>query len=98
MRFYRQHFPESTVLPKMHILESHVPDWIEKWGVGLGLMGEQGAESIHKELNEIESSYRTMPNRVDRLLCVIKEHHVRVDPEHQQLVPAIKRRKTQPEP
>ena len=61
MRFYRQHFPESTVLPKMHMLESHVPDWIEKWGVGLGLMGEQGAEGIHKELNEIESSYRTMP-------------------------------------
>ena len=82
----------------MHMLESHIQDWIEKWGGGLGLMGEQGAESIHKELNGIESSYRTMPNRVDRLLCVIREHHVRVDPEQQQLVPEIKRRKTQPEP
>ena len=80
------------------MLESHVPDWIEKWSVGLGLMGEQGAESIHKELNGIESSYRTMPNRVDRLLCVIREHHVRVDPEQQQLVPEIKKRKAQPEP
>ena len=98
MRFYRQHFPESTVLPKMHMLESHVPDWIEKWGVGLGLMGEQGVESIHKELNEIESSYRTMPNRVHRLLCVIREHYVGVDPEQQQLVPEIKRRKIQPKP
>ena len=50
-------------------------------------------------MNEIESSYRCMPNRVDRLLCVIKEHHVRVDPEQQQLAPAvIKRRKTQTEP
>ena len=36
MRFYRQHFPQASVLPKMHILEAHVPDWMEKWGVGLG--------------------------------------------------------------
>lgn len=82
----------------MHILEAHVPDWIQKWGVGLGLMGGQGAESIHKSLNEIEFSYRSMPNRVDRLLCIIREHHLRLDPEHQQLVPTIKSRKTQPEP
>ena len=98
MHFYRQHFPESTVLPKMHMLESHLPDRIEKWGAGLGFMGEQGAESIHKEQNEIESSYRTIPNRVDRLLCVIRERHVGVDPEQQQLAPEIKRRKTQPVP
>ena len=49
-------FPHSTLLPKMHTLEANVPDWIQKWGIGLGLMGEQGAESIHKSLNGIESS------------------------------------------
>ena len=98
MRFYRQHFPHSTVLPKMHILEAHVADWLQKWGVGLGLMGEQGAESIHKSLNEIEYSFRSMPNKVDRLLCAIREHHCRLDPEHQQLAPTISRRKIQPEP
>ena len=76
MRFYGQHFSESTVLPQMHILESHIPDWIKKWDTGLGLMGEQGAESVHEELNEIEPSYRTMPNGVDHLRCDIEEHHV----------------------
>ena len=29
-------------------------DWLEKWGVGLGLMGEQGAESIHTSTNQIK--------------------------------------------
>ena len=99
MRFYRTHFPQASVLPKMHILEAHVPSWIEKWGVGLGLMGEQGAESIHSSLNDIEKSYLSMPNKVERLLCVVREHHLRVDPEHQQLAPSIKRRKKkEPEP
>ena len=68
-------------------------DWLEKWGVGLGLMGEQGAESIHSSINQIERSYLNIPNTVDRLLRVIQEHHIRVDPEHQTLAPKIKRRK-----
>ena len=51
MRFYRLHFPQTSVLPT---------GWIEKWGVGLGLMGEQGAESIHTSLNNIERSYLNM--------------------------------------
>ena len=68
--YYRNHFPHATVLPKMHILECHVADWLEKWGVGLGLMGEQGAESVHTSINQIERSYLNIPNTVDRLLRV----------------------------
>ena len=47
MNFYREAFPEATVLPKMHFLEEHVVPWLKKWKIGFGLMGEQGAESIH---------------------------------------------------
>lgn len=93
MWYYRQHFPESTVLPKMHILEHHVPDWIEKWGVGLGMMGEQGAESIHSCFNGIEHSYLCMPNKVERLLRVMQEHHLRMDPENLSLAPIKKLKK-----
>ncbi len=50
MRFYRKHFPHSTVLPKMHFLEEHTVAFLKKWQVGFGLLGEQGAESIHKHL------------------------------------------------
>ena len=90
MGFYRQHFSNATVSPKMYILECHVPGWLEKWGVGLGLMGEQGAESIHTSFNLIEQSYPSMPNQVDRLLCIVKEHHLRIDPEHRSMVPEPK--------
>ena len=86
------------MLPKVHLLEAHVPGWIEKWGVGLGLLGEQGAESIHTSLNNIDRSYLNMPNKVDRLLYAVKEHHLRVDPAHQQLAPPNKRRKMEPLP
>ena len=50
----------ATILSKMHILECHVPGWLKKWGVGLGLMGEQGTESIHS-FNSIEKSYHSIP-------------------------------------
>ena len=69
-----------------------MPAWMEKWGVGLGLMGEQGAESIHTTFNTIERSY--MPNKVDRLLRIMQEHHLRIDPDNLSMVPAPKKRKT----
>lgn len=47
MEFYRQSFPDASVIPKMHILEEHVVRFLRKWGVGCGFLGEQGAESIH---------------------------------------------------
>ena len=77
----------------MHILQCHVLGWLEKWGVGLGLMGEQRAKSIHTMLNHIEQSYWSKPNRIERLLCIVREHHLRVDPEHRLMVPEPKRRK-----
>ena len=94
MSYYRQHFPNATVLPKMHFMEAHVPNWLEKWKVGLGFMGEQGAESIHASFNNIERSYLNMPNKVDRLFRIVQEHHLRTDPDLQSLVPVVKRRKT----
>ena len=52
----------------------HVSNWLEKWNVGLGFMGEQGAESIHASFNNIERSYLNMPNKVElpgKTNCVI---------------------------
>lgn len=54
MAFYRETFPETTVLPKMHIMEVHIVPWLKQHRVGLGLMGEQGAESIHAAVNSIK--------------------------------------------
>jgi len=64
MSHYRENFPHATVLPKMHFMEKHDP-WLKRWQVGFGLMGEQGAESIHVNFNSIERSYKSIPNKVD---------------------------------
>ena len=93
MTFYRAEFPQATVLPKMHMLEMHVVPWLRRWGVGLGMMGEQGAESIHAAINCITPAYLNIPDRVKRLQCVIMEHHRQVCPTLNKCVPLVKKRK-----
>ena len=44
----------------MHMLEEHVVSWIQKWGVGFGLMGEQGAESIHAHFNSLSRTIKQL--------------------------------------
>ena len=74
--FYRHTFSEATVLPKMHILEDHVIPWMCCWYIGSGLMGEQGAESIHAHLLRLEIQYNGIVNPLERLKYVIKEHNI----------------------
>ena len=91
MGFYRSTFPQASVLPKMHLMESHMVPWLRKWHLGFGMMGEQGAESIHASFNSIERSFANMiHNRVDRLLSVVKEHHLRILPANITLLPPVK--------
>ena len=80
--YYRKTFPTATTTPKLHMLEDHVIEFIQRWKVGLGLMGEQGAESIHARFNQIERAYANMPNGVDRLTATMKEHFREVCPEN----------------
>ena len=54
MKYYREQFPTSTVTPKLHMLEEHIVPWLKKWKVGFGLLGEQGAESIHAHFNSLK--------------------------------------------
>ena len=63
----------------MHMLERHIVKQIKK---EMGLLGEQGAESIHSNFNTIERSYAGIPNKKNRLLRVTQEHHLRIDPEN----------------
>lgn len=93
MNFYRSKFPQATVLPKMHILEEHVVPWVREWGVGFGLMGEQGAESIHSYFNNLVRTYKSIPNPVDRLRYIMKEHLLHTSPENIMAAPVFKKRK-----
>ena len=93
MTFYRRTFPESTVLPKMHFLEDHVVPWLKKWKIGFGLMGEQGAESIHTYFNSLGRTYQSIPDPVKRLEHTMQEHLLHIVPANVDARPAIKKRK-----
>ena len=67
LHFYLQTFPSATVLPKMHFLEYHVVPWLNKWRIGLGFMGEQGAESIHAAVSAIIRAYTNLPDKVSQV-------------------------------
>ena len=51
MSYYRREFPEVRVIPKQHLLESHCVPWIQRWGFGLSLHGEQGGEEAQATVN-----------------------------------------------
>jgi len=93
MAFYRSHFQEATVLPKMHMLEDHFVPFLRKWHTGSGFLGEQGAESIHAAINRITPSFLNMADRVERLKGVMREHQRQICPLLIDREPKIKRKK-----
>ena len=77
--FYRQCFP-GKVIPKQHILEDHILPWINKWGVGLALHGEQGGESIHRRFNTLLSTHTGIRNELNKLMAIMRDHHTETSP------------------
>ena len=89
---YRTSFPHATILPKMHILEDHVIPWLRQWHVGAGLMGEQGAESVHTHLHSLERNFSGISNELDRLFNM---YNIETCPQLLELRPQPKKRKTE---
>lgn len=98
MAFYRGNFPrdrypKATILPKMHLLEDHTVPWLKAYHLGSGIMGEQGAESIHAHLNRLETTYAGIPSKLLRLKQLFKMYIVEVNAHLQTLKPVIQTRK-----
>ena len=74
MEFYRATFPTASVIPKLHLLEDHILPFLKMWKVGFGLLGEQGAESIHTVFNNLKRVYGNIHNREEKLRLVTQEH------------------------
>lgn len=89
--YYRSNFPTATITPKLHMLEDHIIPWIRQWHVGFGLMGEQGAESIHAAFNYDERIYANLGNRVEKLKSVLQNHHLKITPSNVVLQPPSKK-------
>ncbi|KAL5517066.1 hypothetical protein EMCRGX_G002534 [Ephydatia muelleri] len=62
MEDFRSSFPDSSIPVKMHMLEDHTVPWARKTHVGL--LGEQGAESIHARFNGLQRTYHSVPDKV----------------------------------
>ena len=93
MGYYRSQFPTATVTPKLHMLEEHVVPWIKRWGVGFGLLGEQGAESIHAYFNSLKRTYSGIPDKLQRLKQIMVEHHLHVAPANTTARPHVVKKK-----
>ena len=91
LEYYRRTFPDATILPKMHIMEDHIP-WLKRWHTGAGLMGEQGAESIHAHFMKLETRYQTIANPVDRLKYIFTQQILESEPSLVALRPPPQKR------
>ena len=80
---------------KMHLLEDHMVEWISTHQAGCGLMGEQGAESIHAKFNSLIRTYSGIRNSTAKLKSIMIEHYLNVSPHISAAVPPppVRRRK-----
>ncbi|XP_047138533.1 uncharacterized protein LOC124814664 isoform X2 [Hydra vulgaris] len=76
---YRNNWPNDSITPKLHMLEYHASSFIRKWGVGLGIYGEQGAESIHVEFNSMKITYWHI-KETRKLKSIMDEHFLKNHP------------------
>ena len=74
---------------KVAHLKEHVVPIIEKWGIGCGMIGEQGTESIHKYFNVLEWTYCSIPDRLQRLKQKVFEHYLHTSSTLADVCPAL---------
>ena len=59
---------ETPLVPSLDetpdILDEYVIPWFRKWNVGAGLMGEQGAKSLHTRLHSLERNFSGISNDI----------------------------------
>ena len=73
MKFYRLHVP-NRVFPKLHFLETHCLEWIEKYPFGMGLFSEQGSESLHAHVRILEIRCHGIPNEEKKMKSVMQKY------------------------
>ena len=95
MAFFRDTFPTATVPIKMHLVEDHAVQWAAAYHVCYGLLGEQGAESIHAKFTQLSLAFVSIKDRVKQLQCIVKEHLLSIEPRMVAAIPPpTKKQKT----
>lgn len=80
----------GNITPKLHLLERHVVSSMRRFSVGLGLLGEQGGESIHAEFNSLKNTFSSVVRETDRMKMVVKQHCLSTLPRELAKVPTVK--------
>ena len=83
----------GNITPKLHLLECHILDCMKHFNVGLGLLNEQGSESIHSAFNKLQRTYASMVSHLDRLKSCTEAHLQDTIPRNSQLRPVTSSRK-----
>ena len=78
--FLRCNWPETTISPKLHMIEDHIVPILSRWNVGCGFLGEQGGESIDKCINGLKQRYLNVRNNKDRLKYIMDCHLASTNP------------------
>ena len=77
----------------MHVLEDRAIPWPNSTHVGFGLLGEQGAESIHAKFTRLGLAHIAVTDKVQHLLCIVKEHFISITPQVVAAIPPPQKRK-----
>ena len=93
MEFFRTNFPEGTIPIKMLMVEDHAVQWARSTHVGFGLLGEQGAKSIHAKFNNLARANSAIQGKVHQIKCIVAEHLVSNAPHIVAAIPPPKKRK-----
>ena len=83
----------GNITPKLHLLENHTEPMMRRLRVGLGLLGEQGAESLHSSLSSLASKFKNIPGELQRLKAVADQHLLTTTDEASKLRPRPRKRK-----
>ncbi len=87
LEYYRREFPNSSIPVKYHILEDHIVDWLRRYPFGFGLLGEQGAESVHAFVNRITPNYHAVRSSEKQQQLIVEDQHLKCSPHLVGLVP-----------
>ena len=85
-----QHLLNGTIYPKLHLLEDHAADFMERQSTGHGIYVEQGTESIHKVFNISRRTCSSVQPSIKRLEIMMNKHFRLVHPETKSLKPEMK--------
>ncbi|XP_072032273.1 uncharacterized protein [Amphiura filiformis] len=74
--FFPANFPKESIPPKLHILICHIPEMAIRWKT-VGLLSEQGLESLHASINSIKRVYASVRDKEEHMKLVLGCHQQR---------------------